>query len=86
MYRLGKVIHLSNSKNLILRPKIIPPVGVPAFNHELKQVGVVFDIFGPVNKPYASIKPRIENPRNYVGQTLYVLEEREGLKGVEENE
>lgn len=69
--RLGKVLHLSNSKKLILKTKVKVKVGtkVLAVKHEL--VGQVFDIFGPITYPYVSIDPFIKNPNQYIGRILY---------------
>jgi rRNA processing protein Gar1 len=68
---LGKVLHISNNKNLILRTKIIPKVGSLIIDSELEKVGIVLDIFGPTVNPYVMIKPQTENPVQYVGQLLY---------------
>lgn len=56
--RLGKPLHISATQNLILRAESqTPRVGETVFSDKLKPVGIVFDIFGPVSKPYISIKP-----------------------------
>lgn len=81
MYRLGKVLHLSNSKNLILRTDVVPKIGTPTFNNQLETVGAVFDVFGPISNPYVAVKPRVKNPEDYVGQPLYIeAAEEEGAK------
>lgn len=73
MNRLGKVLHLSSNKNLILRTKNKVKTRAVVLNDELKQVGLVFDIFGPINNPYVSIKPTVNNPEQYVGCFLYTM-------------
>lgn len=43
-------------------------------SQDLKRVGTVFDVFGPVDNPYISVKPSVRDPSHYVGQLLYVEE------------
>jgi rRNA processing protein Gar1 len=71
--RLGKVSHLSNNKNLILRTTCKVKPRTPVLNEELRQIGIIFDIFGPVQNPYVSIKPTINNAEQYVGRFLYTM-------------
>ncbi len=77
MNRLGKVLHLSKNKNLILRTKNKVKTKIPVLNEELRQVGVIFDVFGPIHNPYVSIKPTINNPEQYVGCFLYTMNNEE---------
>lgn len=81
MFRLGRVLHISGNNNLILRTKIMPILRTPAFDDEMKKVGVVSDVFGPVDHPYVSIKPSLNGFERCVGKTLYVMRaEGEGRK------
>ncbi|MDQ1279129.1 MAG: RNA-binding protein [Thermoproteota archaeon] len=73
MNRLGRVLHLSNNRHLVLRTKIKVKTKAAVLNDELNQVGLIFDIFGPVNYPYVSIKPTVNNPSKYVGHFLYTM-------------
>jgi len=75
--RLGKVLHLSNSRKLILRTKVKVKTGTEALGAKKKSIGTIFDIFGPVTNPYISIKPSISNPERYIGRTLYILSTQE---------
>ncbi len=72
--RLGKVLHLSKSGRLILRSQTRVKLGSPALNQDLKAVGTVFDVFGPVENPYTSVKPSVRDPSQYVGKLLFVEE------------
>ena len=72
MNRLGKVLHLSSSKSLILRTKIKVKSQTVVLDNRLNQVGRVYDVFGPVANPYISIRPSIKNPERYVGHILYI--------------
>ncbi len=72
--RLGRVLYLSKSGRLILRSKLRLKVGSAIFTEDLKNIGNVFDIFGPVVNPYISVKPAVREPSRYVGQLLYFEE------------
>ena len=49
-------------------------------DQDLKDIGTVFDVFGPVGNPYVSVKPSVRDPSRYVGQLLYVEEKTERRK------
>ena len=71
--RLGIVLHRSkNTGNLILRAEFAPRVGERVLDSRLKLVGKVFDVFGPVSRPYVSVRPTVERPESYQGRPLYV--------------
>jgi RNA-binding protein len=75
--KLGKVLHLSKSRALIVDldpPKWVRP-GTKACDSKLKNIGIVIDILGPVSAPYASVKPTIAKPESVVGRTVYALED-----------
>jgi len=69
--RLGHVLHVSSSRNLILKAESMPKIGNKVVDEDLKFVGAVFDVFGPVSSPYVSIKPAISEPQHLIEKTLY---------------
>lgn len=69
--RIGHVLHLSNTKNVILKAENIPRIGDKVTNEKLKPVGTVFDVFGPTSSPYVAVKPHIRSPEQLVNQVLY---------------
>ena len=71
LQRLGRVLHVSSSRNLILKAENTPRIGDRVVNKDLKPVGTVFDVFGPVASPYVAVKPEVEEPSNIMGDTLY---------------
>ena len=76
MRRLGKVLHLSKSGNLILRIEQTP---VPAINaqvcdYKLRIIGQVNNVLGPVRNPYVSVKPVSSVDSTLVGRILYLAE------------
>ncbi|MBO8174898.1 MAG: H/ACA RNA-protein complex protein Gar1 [Thermococcus sp.] len=76
MKRLGKVSHYAKQGFLILRSDWIPSLNDPVVDKNLKFIGVVKDVFGPVKMPYVAVKPKVKDPEEYIGQVLYVDERR----------
>lgn len=72
MKRLGKVSHYAKQGFLIVRSGWAPSLNDVIVDRDLKVVGIVKDVFGPVGMPYVAIKPRIKKPEGYVGTILYV--------------
>ncbi|PIU60238.1 H/ACA RNA-protein complex protein Gar1 [Candidatus Bathyarchaeota archaeon CG07_land_8_20_14_0_80_47_9] len=73
MQRLGVVLHISPSRNIIAKVENTPRIGDTVVDENLKPVGKVFDIFGPVSSPYAAVRPSIQEPEKLTNRTLYVL-------------
>lgn len=71
--RLGHVLHVSSSRNLILKAETLPKIGDMVIDENLKAVGSVFDIIGPVSSPYVTVKPTTTEPQRTVGNTLYTV-------------
>ncbi|WP_297501206.1 Gar1/Naf1 family protein [Thermococcus sp.] len=80
MKRLGKVSHYAKQGFLIVRSGWVPSLNDSIVDKELKHVGVVKDIFGPVNHPYVAVKPHVKNPERYVGTLLYVDQRKKNGK------
>ncbi|MGQ9507345.1 MAG: H/ACA ribonucleoprotein complex subunit GAR1 [Candidatus Bathycorpusculaceae bacterium] len=73
MQRIGRVLHLSSSRNLIVKIENTPKIGETVVDENLTPVGKVFDIFGSVSSPYAAIKPTMRETEKLVGKMLYVF-------------
>ena len=71
MQRLGRVLHVSSSRNLILKAENVPRIGDRVVNHDLRRVGTVCDVFGPVSSPYVAVRPEAEEPQSLVDSPLY---------------
>jgi len=80
LHRIGQVLHVSKTKNLILKAENIPRIGDKVSNEKLKSVGTVFDVFGPTSSPYVAVKPYIQNTKQFVNQILYVVPFEDGEK------
>ncbi|TMI39133.1 H/ACA RNA-protein complex protein Gar1 [Candidatus Bathyarchaeota archaeon] len=76
MRRLGKVLHLSKSGNLLLRLEQypVPIIGAQVCDYKLRSVGVVNNILGPAKAPYVSVKPVANVDGALVGRVLYQVE------------
>lgn len=74
--RLGKVLHLSKSGNLILRleQSPVPSIGSPVCDYKLRQLGMVNNVLGPVKSPYVSVKPAADVDGALGGRVLYLVE------------
>jgi RNA-binding protein len=74
--RLGKVLHLSRSRSLVVKLESETRIrlGIKVYDSRLREVGFVADIFGPVTTPYIAIRPIIPNPVSQVGRVLYSSE------------
>ena len=72
LQRLGKVLNVTPSQNIIVKTDKPPKMGSPVVDEELKPVGRIFDIIGPVSSPYAVVKPSIKNPEKLSNKQLYV--------------
>jgi RNA-binding protein len=86
MRRINTVLQISNQGHLLLRVLQSQikdlKIGQTVVTKDLTQIGRIFDIFGPVNHPYISIKPNpgIIEPKNLIGDILYNFEEKKPPK------
>jgi RNA-binding protein len=85
MKRLGKVLHRSGAKNLIIRGDDVKPEDVsgsfPKLNSvvvdkALNRIGTIVSVFGPVNHPYFLVKGFKQTPdsdfRALVNERVYI--------------
>jgi rRNA processing protein Gar1 len=57
--KLGEVLHRSGSSgHLIVKLETETRIGEPVYDGKGGRVGTVFDIFGPVDAPFASVRTR----------------------------
>lgn len=73
MQRLGLILHVTPSRNIIAKIQNLPKIGETVVDENLKPIGRVFDILGPVSSPYATIAPTIRNPEKLANKTVYTL-------------
>ena len=73
MQRLGRVINVTPSQNLVVKVEQTPKIGFSVVDESLKNVGNVFDVIGPVTSPYAVVRPLVKEPAKLAGKQLYLL-------------
>jgi len=71
--RIGRTLHISSNKNIILKAESLPKLGDKVVDENLRSVGMVFDIFGPVSSPYISVKTAVEESHHLVDHILYTV-------------
>jgi len=57
----------------VVKVEKVPKIGETVVDENLRPIGKVFDLFGPVSSPYAAIKPTTQEPKRLTNATLYVL-------------
>jgi RNA-binding protein len=80
--RLGKLLHISSSRNLVVRAEVTPPIGAVVMTEDRREVGRVSDVFGPTKAPYISVSSPSERMflQSLVGKSLFYDENR-GARG-----
>jgi RNA-binding protein len=73
LQRLGRVLQISPSQNIIIKVENLPAIGETAVDENLKPVGKIFDIFGPSSSPYVAIKSTMREHEKLMNKVLYVL-------------
>lgn len=73
LQKLGKVRALTPSKNIIIKTEKAPKIGAEVVDENLKVVGRIFDIIGPVSAPYAVVKPSVSEPAELMNKPTYLL-------------
>jgi RNA-binding protein len=74
LQRLGRVQSYTPSQNIIVKvADNSPKIGTSVVDENLKVVGKVFDLIGPVSSPYVVIKPAVKEPEKLAGKRLYLL-------------
>lgn len=73
LQKLGKASNVTPSQNLIVKAEKPPKLGSEVVDENLRVVGKVFDIIGPVSSPYAVVKTTIKEPAKLLNKPLYLL-------------
>ncbi len=58
---------------MILKAGDPPKIGAKVVDENLKPVGTVLDVLGPVSSPYVTVKPVISEPKRLIESTLYTI-------------
>jgi RNA-binding protein len=73
LQKLGRVRILTPSKNIIVKTEKPPKIGTEVVDENLKVIGKIFDIIGPVTAPYAVVKPIVSEPAKLANKSIYLL-------------
>ena len=73
MQRLGKVLHVTPSQNLVVKADKPPQIGSAVVDEKLKVVGKIFDVIGPTSSPYVIVKPSVKKPDVQANNQLYLF-------------
>lgn len=73
MQRLGKALHVAPSQNIVVKADKPSKIGSVVVDENLKVVGKIFDIIGPVPSPYAVVKPAVKEPEKLTNKQLYLF-------------
>jgi RNA-binding protein len=78
LQRLGRVINVTPSQNLVVKTEKAPKIGSAVVDEDLKTIGKVFDVIGPVPSPYAVVRPVVKEPEKLVNKQLYLSDSERG--------
>jgi len=70
--KIGRVLHLTSSKKAVIKAERIPKIGEIVLDEKKRQIGTVFDIFGPTVSPYVEVEVKVKDPQKIVNSVLYV--------------
>jgi len=73
LQRLGRVLNVTPSQNMVVKTDKTPQIGSAVVDENLKVVGKIFDIIGPMSSPYVVVKPAIKEPEKLTNKQLYLL-------------
>ena len=73
MQRIGLVLHIGSGGNIVLKAENPPRIGDQTVDENLKPVGTILDIFGPVSSPYVAVRTTVENPSRFINHVLYAV-------------
>jgi len=80
MRKLGTALHISRSGNIIVKIEVEhpPPIGSRVFDKNLRKLGTLTDLIGPVSSPYAVVKPESSEVKLFFepGPVYYTLPKR----------
>ena len=78
LQRLGRVINVTPSQNIIVKAEKAPKIGSVVVDENLKTIGKVFDVIGPVPSPYAVVRPVVKEPEKLTNKQLYLSDSERG--------
>ena len=74
MKKLGKVTTITNNNNLLVNTSKSFRIGLRVINQEIKTIGKIVDVIGPIKSPYIVVNTRNAQAKAQKGDTLYILD------------
>ncbi|MCG3221128.1 MAG: H/ACA RNA-protein complex protein Gar1 [Candidatus Heimdallarchaeota archaeon] len=77
--KLGNIVHYTDSGNaIVIDPPKLPKIGSHVVSEKMEHIGDVIDIFGPVKKPYVSIRIKPQYKDTIENNTmLYTIDRKQ---------
>ncbi|NPD88514.1 MAG: H/ACA RNA-protein complex protein Gar1 [Asgard group archaeon] len=77
--KLGNITHYTDLGNaIVIDPQKLPKIGSNVVSEKMEHIGDVIDIFGPVKKPYVSIRIKPQYSDIIVKNTmLYTIDRKQ---------
>ena len=76
--KIGKIVHYSDLGNaIVVDPPKLPKINSDVVNEKMEHIGSVAEIFGPVKKPYVSVKIKRQLiDKIVIGTVLYTIDRK----------
>jgi len=76
--KIGKIVHYSNLGNaIVIDPPKLPKINSDVVNEKMEHIGSVAEIFGPIKKPYVSVRIKKQlSDKIPVGTVLYTIDRK----------
>ncbi|MFH1424602.1 MAG: Gar1/Naf1 family protein [archaeon] len=72
MRLIGQVLHSSKNSRLVLRTDCVPKGNERVYTEGGEPIGRVAEVFGPVKKPFVSVKPfKNVNLEKIIGEKIF---------------
>ena len=80
MQEVGEVLHLANSRRVIVRLSKETQEGQILCDKNNQKIGRVTEMIGPVKSPFASVVPLTNNLKKISGIKVFSLEQTPAMK------
>lgn len=76
MKKLGKVSIIARNGNLLVQSSKPQRIGTPVVDQQIKRLGKVVDVIGPIKAPYIVVNARGYTKQLKVGDILYLMDKQ----------
>lgn len=71
MKKIGPVEKISRRGEILVRGKKPHKIGFQVVNKEIKRIGKIIDVIGPVSRPFIVVHPKTAEVKAQIGQVVY---------------